>query len=62
MIVTEKCIECRKCLDICCIALHENRDGSIVVNSDLCSGCGWCKVICPVEAFTRDNIKSDSQN
>jgi len=62
MIVTEKCIECRKCLDICCIALHENRDGSIVVNSDLCSGCGWGKVICPVEAFTRDNIKSDSQN
>lgn len=53
MVITEKCNRCRNCLDICCLALHEDKDGSIAVNKDLCSGCGWCQVICPAGAFIR---------
>lgn len=53
MVVTNKCIGCRNCLDICCLALNEDKNGNITVNKDLCSGCGWCQVICPVGAFIR---------
>ncbi len=55
MTVTDKCTGCHNCLDMCCLALHEDRNGKIVVNKDLCSGCGWCQVICPVGAFIRYN-------
>ena len=47
----EKCIRCRKCIrEIGCPALSV-RDGSVVIDANLCTGCGLCGRICPVGAI-----------
>lgn len=45
--ITETCTNCMECVDVGCLAIEA---GSVapVVNQDLCSGCGWCEVKCPV--------------
>jgi MinD superfamily P-loop ATPase len=42
----EKCIQCRKCEELC----RFNAIAELSVDPVLCEGCGLCAYICPVEA------------
>lgn len=46
---TDKCNHCNKCIQRCCLATQKREDGKVIVLNDLCSGCGWCKIICPIK-------------
>lgn len=46
----DKCIGCQLCCKTPCLS-REFKHGMPEVNSKLCSGCGWCKEICPVSAI-----------
>ncbi len=49
--VGSKCINCRKCIrEIGCPALI-TENGSVKIDSNLCTGCGLCAQICPVGAI-----------
>ena len=55
MKVSDKCIQCKKCIrEIGCPALI-TRDGSICIDQGLCTGCGLCSQICPVNAIGGDS-------
>lgn len=49
---SEKCINCRKCInELGCPAIAIN-DGRVVIEPSLCTGCGLCTKICPVGAIS----------
>lgn len=49
--ISEKCINCKKCIrEIGCPALI-CADGKVAIDSNLCTGCGLCSQICPVNAI-----------
>ncbi len=51
MTVSDKCIQCRKCIkEIGCPALVIT-DGKVTIDKGLCTGCGLCSHICPVNAI-----------
>lgn len=51
MKISEKCINCKKCIkEIGCPALI-TVDGQVTIDRNLCTGCGLCSHICPVEAI-----------
>ncbi len=51
MKISEKCINCKKCIrEIGCPALI-TVDGKVTVDALLCTGCGLCSQICPVDAI-----------
>ena len=51
MDINEKCISCKKCIrEIGCPALIIE-DGKVVIDRNLCTGCGLCSQICPVKAI-----------
>lgn len=49
------CTKCRKCINIGCLAIESKKakDGKveIVINEDLCVGCGLCSTACKFEAI-----------
>jgi indolepyruvate ferredoxin oxidoreductase, alpha subunit len=48
------CIQCRKCLQIGCLAIERKAvedSGEIVINQDLCTGCRLCSTVCNKEAI-----------
>ena len=48
---TAKCINCKKCIrEIGCPALI-TEDGRVKIERNLCTGCGLCGFICPVNAI-----------
>lgn len=51
----EKCTKCRKCINLGCLAIESKKtaDGSveIVINEDICTGCGLCPTTCNFEAI-----------
>ena len=51
--VSGDCIGCRTCIDeIGCPALSMP-DGQVKIDAGLCTGCGLCMQICPVEAIVK---------
>lgn len=51
--VSEKCINCKKCIrEIGCPALITT-DGKVTIDMNLCTGCGLCSQICPVDAIRK---------
>lgn len=55
MKISEKCIQCGKCIrEIGCPAISII-DGKVTIDTDLCNGCGLCSQICPVNAIGGDN-------
>ena len=52
-VVSDSCIGCRLCIDeIGCPALHL-RDDLAEIDPALCTGCGLCTQICPVDAIRK---------
>jgi len=50
----EKCTKCRKCIGIGCLAIESktnNNIAEIVINQDICTGCGLCSTVCEFEAI-----------
>ena len=51
-----KCISCKKCVtgqNGCPMeAISFGEDGKVVINQDICMGCGICKERCPVDAIS----------
>ena len=57
-----ECIHCNKCIDVCyaqCISIVDNK---IVIDEDVCIGCGSCSNNCPTNAmklnYEKKNINS----
>jgi MinD superfamily P-loop ATPase len=48
-IVTETCVECAACVEVCPFAAIS--EGPYTINPELCNGCGECTESCPVEAI-----------
>lgn len=47
----ETCIQCKKCIrELGCPALII-REGKVAIDPSLCTGCGLCSQICPVQAI-----------
>lgn len=54
MAISDKCIQCKKCIrEIGCPAIS-TINGKVTINADLCTGCGLCSQICPVNAIGGD--------
>lgn len=50
-IATETCVQCKKCIrELGCPALII-REGKVAIDQSLCTGCGLCSQICPVQAI-----------
>ncbi|HYQ57477.1 MAG TPA: indolepyruvate ferredoxin oxidoreductase subunit alpha [Draconibacterium sp.] len=51
----DQCTKCRKCIDVGCLAIESKKaeDGSveIVINEDICTGCGLCSTACKFDAI-----------
>jgi len=48
------CTQCRQCINVGCLAIEsKSKDGEfqIVINEDLCVGCGLCSTVCKKEAI-----------
>lgn len=55
MKINEKCIKCKKCIrEIGCPALVVN-NGNVEIDRNLCTGCGLCSKLCPIDAIEDDN-------
>ena len=54
----EKCMSCKECTCInrLCFAIYKGDDGKAVIDSELCSGCGWCTKVCRFGAICSDDI------
>lgn len=49
--ISDKCVNCKKCIrEIGCPALI-TVDGKVTIDKNLCTGCGLCGQICPVNAI-----------
>jgi MinD superfamily P-loop ATPase len=58
-LIPEDCIDCGECLDVCRFdAIHENDDGSILIDPLSCEGCAVCSHICPTQAIAMDPADS----
>lgn len=50
-VISDACIQCKKCIrEIGCPALI-TKDGNVTIDRNLCTGCGLCSKICPVNAI-----------
>ena len=55
--ISDKCIQCKKCIkEIGCPALVIN-DGKVAIEKHLCTGCGLCTYVCPVNAIGGDTCE-----
>lgn len=51
-IITEKCIKCMECSEVCPVgAIQKDDSGNVHINDDLCLGCGCCASCCKNSAI-----------
>ena len=54
----EECTKCRKCIGVGCLAIESkgmNGSTEIVINKDICTGCGLCSTVCKFDAIKSYN-------
>jgi len=49
--ITEACIECAVCADLCPVGVIVQGEGQYEIQTDVCIECGACAAECPVEAI-----------
>lgn len=47
------CVACESCLKTGCPALNRLPDGKVEIEESLCTGCGVCEQVCPVDAINK---------
>lgn len=58
----EKCIQCRKCENICHTSCITVCDNNIVINNKICSTCTQCIAICPAQALCLNGAAPEKVN
>lgn len=58
----DKCISCRKCLEVSCPAvtfpnIETERRPKMVIDQSQCVGCATCKQVCPTDAIEMKGVK-----
>lgn len=48
----EKCVGCRKCMDVCPNKVHSFSDGIHHIDYKKCTGCNSCVTVCPTNALS----------
>ncbi len=51
--IDENCIKCSKCMTKLGCPAISRQDGKVVIDKELCYGCGLCTYVCPVDAIKR---------
>ena len=54
-VVTDSCIKCMTCVDVCPVGAFVETDTQVVVNPDTCIDCGVCLSECPQGAIVTDS-------
>jgi len=61
-VVTDNCIDSGTCVPECPVGAFHQADDRVVINPDVCTHCGACELVCPVEAiFDLKNVPKDKQ-
>ena len=59
-VVTDKCVKCGSCADVCPVDAFHVGDTQFVTDPDTCISCGVCISECPQEAIVMDD-EADTQ-
>lgn len=51
LVINEKCIQCKKCISSLGCPAIMIKDGKVCIDDALCTGCGLCSQVCPVNAI-----------
>lgn len=51
--ITDKCKKCKMCMKLGCPAITL-KDGSVVIDTTQCNGCGLCINVCPFDAIQKE--------
>ncbi len=54
-VVTDACIKCKACTDVCPVDAFHEGDTQLVVDPDTCISCGVCISECPQEAIVTED-------
>ena len=58
-LIEEKCDGCWKCLACSFNAISKDEENKkVIINQDLCEGCGLCSVVCPRKAIELRKVKN----
>lgn len=52
--ITEDCINCGACVDVCPVEAISEKGELHVVDQPTCTDCGACDEVCPVDAIKWD--------
>lgn len=52
--ITENCVKCGACADVCPIGAISEGDDRYVINADECVSCGTCEGECPNNAIVEE--------
>ncbi len=52
----ENCKKCGKCMQIGCPAISRGADGTVVMDTLQCTGCGVCAQVCPFHSLKKGDI------
>jgi len=51
--VSEKCVQCRSCIDVCPVQCIDGRRKPVYINQEKCLACGTCASVCDHKAIRK---------